>query len=73
MTVQEANGLAVLDLRTYEFTNLIGLGAKDFNVVGNEIDPKDDDNEVLFRRVAAKGFICRTASRRIRTRARRIW
>ena len=56
VTVQEANGLAVLDLRTYEFTNLIGLGAKDFNVVGNEIDPKDDDNEVLFRRVAAKGF-----------------
>ena len=55
VTVQEANGLAVLDLRSYEFTNLIGLGAKDFNLLGNEIDPKND-GVVLFERVAAKGF-----------------
>jgi len=55
VTVQEANGLAVLDLRTYEFTNLIGLGAKDFNLPGNEIDPKNN-NSVVFQRVAAKGF-----------------
>ena len=55
VTVQEANGLAVLDLQTYEFTNLIGLGAKDFNVLGNEIDPKDNAS-VSFERVAAKGF-----------------
>jgi DNA-binding beta-propeller fold protein YncE len=56
VTVQEANALAVLDLRTYEFTNVLGLGAKDLNVAGNEIDPKDDDGVVSFRRVAAKGF-----------------
>lgn len=56
VTVQEANAIAVLDLRTYEFTKLIGLGAKDFSVPGNEIDPKDDDGEVLFRSVKAKAF-----------------
>jgi DNA-binding beta-propeller fold protein YncE len=57
VTVQEANGLAVLDLKTFEFTNLIGLGVKDFNVAGNEIDPRDDTPaSVTFQRVAAKGF-----------------
>jgi DNA-binding beta-propeller fold protein YncE len=56
VTVQEANGIAILDLKTYEFTNLIGLGAKDFNITGNEIDPKDDDGVVLFQTVAAKGL-----------------
>jgi choice-of-anchor I-like protein len=57
VTVQEGNGLAVLDLKTFEFTNLIGLGVKDFNVVGNEIDPRDDTPaSVKFQRVAAKGF-----------------
>ena len=57
VTVQEANALAVLDLRTYEFTDVIGLGAKDFNVAGNEIDPKDDDGVVSFRRVARQGLL----------------
>jgi hypothetical protein len=57
VTVQEANGLAVLDLKTFEFTNLIGLGVKDFNVDGNEIDPRNDDTpSVSFEKVAAKGF-----------------
>jgi hypothetical protein len=56
VTVQEANGMAVLDLKTYEFTKLIGLGVKDFSVRGNEIDPKDDDGVVSFRSVAAKAF-----------------
>jgi len=57
VTVQEANGIAILDLATYEFTNLIGLGVKNFNVAGNEIDPRDDTPaSVSFQRVAAKGF-----------------
>ena len=56
VTVQEANAIAVLDLQTGEFTELIGLGAKNFNLPGNEIDPKDNDGVVLFRSVAAKGF-----------------
>jgi hypothetical protein len=56
VTLQEANGIAVLDLRRREFTHVIGLGAKDFSMPGNEVDPKDNDNVVLFRSVAAKGL-----------------
>ncbi len=56
VTVQEANAIAVLDLTSNEFTEVIGLGAKDFNEAGNEIDPKDNDGGVTFRSVAAKGL-----------------
>jgi hypothetical protein len=56
VTLQEGNAIAVLDLVANEFTEIIGLGAKDFNKEGNEIDPKDNDGVVLFRRVAAKGL-----------------
>ncbi len=56
VTLQEANAIAVLDLDTNSFTQVIGLGAKDFNKVGNEIDPKDNDGTVNFRSVAAKGL-----------------
>ena len=55
VTVQEANAIAVLDLQSGEFTELIGLGAKDFNATDNEIDPKDD-SAVAFEKVAAKGL-----------------
>jgi Choice-of-anchor I domain len=56
VTLQEANGIAVLDLASSQFTEVIGLGAKDFSLPGNEIDPKDNDGMVLFRSVAAKGL-----------------
>lgn len=42
VTLQEANGMAVLDLRTNEFTHVIGLGAKDFSLPGNQIDPLNE-------------------------------
>jgi DNA-binding beta-propeller fold protein YncE len=56
VTLQEANAIGVLDLVRNRFTSVIGLGAKDFNAPGNEIDPKDNDNTVLFRSVPAKGL-----------------
>jgi DNA-binding beta-propeller fold protein YncE len=56
VTLQEGNAIAVLDLITKEFTEIIGLGAKDFSIAGNEIDPKDNDGVVSFRSVAAKGL-----------------
>src|SRR5688572_30713280 len=56
VTVQEANGVAVLDLISNEFTEIIGLGAKDFSLAGNEVDPKDNDGVIAFRRVAANGL-----------------
>jgi hypothetical protein len=34
----------------------VGLGAKDFSLPGNEIDPKDNDGVVNFQNVAAKGL-----------------
>jgi DNA-binding beta-propeller fold protein YncE len=55
VTLQEGNAIAVLDLTTNEFTEVIGLGAKDFSQPGNEIDP-NNNGTVLFQTVAAKGL-----------------
>ena len=56
VTVQEANAVAVLDLSLNEFTEVIGLGAKDFSLPGNEFDPKDNDGTVNFITANAKGL-----------------
>jgi DNA-binding beta-propeller fold protein YncE len=39
VTLQEANAVGVLDLNTNSFEKIIGLGAKDFSLPGNQIDP----------------------------------
>ena len=54
--LQEANAMGVLDLTTNTFEKVVGLGAKDFNLPGNSIDPKDNDATVNFIQVAAKGL-----------------
>lgn len=56
VSLQEANAIAELDLTIHAFTSVTGLGAKDFSVAGNEIDPKDNDGAVSFMSVAAKGL-----------------
>jgi DNA-binding beta-propeller fold protein YncE len=56
VTLQDANGVAVLDLSLNEFTEVIGLGAKDFSLPGNEIDPKDNDGKVEFITANARGL-----------------
>ena len=56
VTIQEANAIAVLDLSLNAFTEIIGLGAKDFSIPGNEIDPKDNDGSIAFINVPAKGL-----------------
>lgn len=38
VSLQEANAMGVLNLRTGSFEKIIGLGAKDFNAAGNRID-----------------------------------
>ena len=53
--LQEANAMAVLDLKTNTFEKVIGLGAKDFSLVGNEIDPLNN-GVVSFSTQAAKGL-----------------
>lgn len=55
VTLQEANAMAVLDLTTNEFTQVIGLGAKDFSLPGNQIDPLNNSN-VSFISPVAKGL-----------------
>ncbi|MEQ1663098.1 MAG: choice-of-anchor I family protein [Thiobacillus sp.] len=39
VSLQEANGMAVLNLSTNTFEKVVGLGAKDFSQPGNQIDP----------------------------------
>lgn len=39
VTLQEANAIGILDLHTNTFTNVVGLGVKDFSQPGNSIDP----------------------------------
>lgn len=43
VSLQEANGMGVLDLNTNSFAKVIGLGVKDFSAAGNTIDPNDRD------------------------------
>jgi len=43
VTLQEANAVGMLDLNTGNFTQLVGLGTKDFSQPGNEIDIYDKD------------------------------
>ena len=43
VTLQEANAIAVLDLSSNTFTEIIGLGAKDFSLPENMFDPKDNN------------------------------
>lgn len=55
VTLQEANALAILNLESLSFEQIVGLGVKDFSVPGNEIDPLDDGT-ISFINVAAKGL-----------------
>lgn len=55
VTLQEANAVAVLDLQTHSFERVIGLGAKDFSLPGNQIDPLDNGT-VEFLSPAAQGL-----------------
>lgn len=60
--LQEANGIAVLNLRTQRFERIYSLGLKDFSLPGNEIDPTDrsaqnqSDDVVEFISVPVKGL-----------------
>lgn len=56
VTLQEGNAIGILDLGINAFTSIVGLGAKDFSLPGNEIDTVDNDATVLFQAVAAKGL-----------------
>lgn len=56
--LQEANGIAVLNLQTLAFERIHSLGQKDFNEDGNEIDPSDQfpAGAERFVKVPVKGL-----------------
>jgi DNA-binding beta-propeller fold protein YncE len=53
--LQEANAIGILDLQSRSFEKVVGLGTKDFNQVGNEIDPLNNGT-VTFGNHNAKGL-----------------
>lgn len=49
VTLQENNGIARINLNgAPAITNIFPLGFKDYGVTGNEIDPSDKDNTIVF-------------------------
>ena len=54
--LQEANGIAVLDLRSEKFETIYTLGTKDFSAPGNEIDPNDQDGKIELRSAPVRGL-----------------
>lgn len=54
--LQEANGVAVLNLERRRFEKIYSLGLKDFSLPGNEIDPSDQDGVIALRSVPVKGL-----------------
>jgi hypothetical protein len=56
VVLQEANGVAVLDLRRRSFERIYSLGTKDFSLPGNEIDPNDQDGRIELRSAPVQGL-----------------
>ena len=55
VTLQEANAIGVLDINTNTFEKVVGLGAKDFSLAGNQIDPLNNGT-VSFLSANVKGL-----------------
>lgn len=43
ISLQENNGMAIVDLDSKTITKIVGLGTKNYNIAGNEIDASDRD------------------------------
>ncbi len=56
ITLQENNGIAVLDLNTKAFTKIFPLGFKDYNATDNKIDVSDLDNSKTLANWTVKGM-----------------
>jgi DNA-binding beta-propeller fold protein YncE len=46
VTLQEANAVAVLDIPTASFTDIVPLGLKNHTAAGNALDPSDDGRRI---------------------------
>ena len=56
VTLQEANAIGVLDLQSNSFSQVIGLGAKNFAAPGNSIDPSHKDGKIQLRSANVVGL-----------------
>lgn len=56
VSLQENNGVAIIDIASATVDAIVPLGLKDYSLRGNEIDPSDEDDEVEFRAVDAFGM-----------------
>ncbi len=55
VTLQENNGVAVVNLQTKMIEAIVPLGYKDYSLPGNEIDPSDKDDKKELRSVPVYG------------------
>ena len=55
VTLQEANAIGILDLNTNSFEKVVGLGAKDFSLAGNQIAPLNNGT-ISFISTNVKGL-----------------
>jgi hypothetical protein len=56
VSLQENNALGIIDLATNSTTKVVGLGSKDFNQTGNEIDPRNAGGAVFKTYEGVKGL-----------------
>lgn len=56
VSIQEANALAVLDIKSGVFTALKGLGFKDWSLPENVLDPSDRDGAIRLASWPVKGM-----------------
>ncbi|MEM0933854.1 MAG: alkaline phosphatase, partial [Bacteroidota bacterium] len=56
VALQENNGLAVVNLKTFQIESILPLGFKDFSIPGNEIDPSNEDGKKELRSVPVFGI-----------------
>ncbi|TKD60523.1 choice-of-anchor I family protein [Flavobacterium sp. ASW18X] len=55
VSLQENNGVAVVNLETKTIETILPLGYKDYSLPGNEIDPSDKDDKTELRSVPVFG------------------
>ncbi|MBS9461941.1 choice-of-anchor I family protein [Flagellimonas sp. 389] len=56
VTLQENNGVAVVNLETKQIESILPLGFKDYSAPGNEIDPSNRDDKKELRSVPVFGM-----------------
>lgn len=56
VTLQEANALAIVDIKNGEVIDIVALGTKDHNVAGNGLDPSDRDGGIAIAEWPVQGM-----------------